>query len=982
VELFGDTVVVNLPDPLRNIDERNDELTVATDTGIGGGEQGEYRGSGAIGDNPRVLINRSLDVDLFRMSLMKGDVVTFDVDIVGFSVWNPAMRLFDGNGNQLEASDNEPAPGEPADTFEPYLELTAPASGVYYIGVSASDNLAYDPSEEESGSISIPSTGPYTIDIQVNAPFDRIDVDVHDDRGDSNIFRDQGQIIVKSNRIMHSAEYGIVSNAAPRDGVAQVPHAGPVRNLQELNINRLVPGAFIADNIIAGSLEGGIRISGDPDPAGLPLAAVPFARVVNNTIYGRAFDKTFLNELNVPTTEETGLGDVGILVELNASPTLLNNILAKLETGINVDASSGTTVLGGTLFQDNLTNANVDLGDFPILLRKGDPLFVNPDFGNFYLQAGSRAIDSSIDSLEDRPTLVTVKDSIGAPVSPILVPDVDVDGQLRVDDPSIEPPTGVGENVFKDRGALDRADFLGPNAVLLTPRDNDGDGIDVDPRQTRVVIFGTLPRFTIQLADGNDTSSPLDGTGADDTKVTSDTVTVTQDGAVLQEGVDYTFDYETTNDIIRLTPLAGLWQADHTYVITLDNSPNSGIADKANNRLNPNQPAGETRFTIDLLQSVDYGDAPDPSYPTLATNGASHVISSTLFLGNSVDAETDGQPTSGADGDGNDEDGVIFGSMLVPGTNSPLTVMASRAGLLDAWIDYNGDGDWNDADEQFAVSHLLRSGDNSMSIPVPSTAKAGSTFARFRFSSAGGLSPTGRADDGEVEDYMVSIIANPWQNPGDSLDVSGGGGVTPLDVLLIINDLNNPVIRDPETGQLPIPPNTSDVPPPFLDVNGDGFVSPLDALLVINHLNSSIAVAPSFNALRPAESAVDVVVSSTVVDSAVVQPEMRQEILSPSVTSIDVSLASGGDSDSKADFVRIDDNPLSDKTTEQAPTVDSAAEPSAVLRLGQRSLSRRDWAALRRNGAVLDETLNDIAADVESQRGEDVRDEVFAGLIA
>ncbi len=41
---------------------------------------------------------------------------------------------------------------------------------------------------------------------------------------------------------------------------------------------------------------------------------------------------------------------------------------------------------------------------------------------------------------------------------------------------------------------------------------------------------------------------------------------------------------------------------------------------------------------------------------------------------------------------------------------------------------------------------------------VPTNAQLGATFARFRLSSAGGLSPWGPAMDGEVEDYLVNIL--------------------------------------------------------------------------------------------------------------------------------------------------------------------------------------------------------------------------------
>src|SRR5439155_23384924 len=91
----------------------------------------------------------------------------------------------------------------------------------------------------------------------------------------------------------------------------------------------------------------------------------------------------------------------------------------------------------------------------------------------------SPAIDSAIDSLNDRgdpaanqPGIQSVRDSLGIPASPILAPDVDVTGEARVDVKDINDNGGSGGNPFKDRGALDRADFDGPRALLLNPLDN------------------------------------------------------------------------------------------------------------------------------------------------------------------------------------------------------------------------------------------------------------------------------------------------------------------------------------------------------------------------------------------------------------------------------------------------------------------------------------------------------------------------------
>jgi hypothetical protein len=81
-------------------------------------------------------------------------------------------------------------------------------------------------------------------------------------------------------------------------------------------------------------------------------------------------------------------------------------------------------------------------------------------------------------------------------------------------------------------------------------------------------------------------------------------------------------------------------------------------------------------------------------------------------------------------------------------------------------------------------------------------------------------------------------VSSTWQNPLDRLDISGGGGVVPLDALLIINEINNRSISNRTTGRLPdLPVGVN--PPPYLDANGDGFVFPLDVLLVINELNKS-----------------------------------------------------------------------------------------------------------------------------------------------
>ena len=168
----------------------------------------------------------------------------------------------------------------------------------------------------------------------------------------------------------------------------------------------------------------------------------------------------------------------------------------------------------------------------------------------------------------------------------------------------------------------------------------------------------------------------------------------------------------------------------------------------------------------------DYGDAPDPTYPTLAaSDGAMHAINLDVFLGSGVDADPVGQHTVGATGDDNDgnddEDGVILPSSLTPGSTANVTVTASVDGYLSAWIDFSCDGDWSDSGEQIFSDRSLSSGANSLSFSVPAGAGSGLTYARFRFTSyhSGGMPPTGAQDDGEVEDYSVTIQQTAQSSP-------------------------------------------------------------------------------------------------------------------------------------------------------------------------------------------------------------------------
>jgi hypothetical protein len=567
--------------------------------------------------------------------------------------------------------------------------------------------------------------------------------------GDQNIFRDQGQILIHNSSITNSLGRGIRFDAGARDPATNAPHPGPVRNLIDFNNSRLVPSISIANNLIANNNLGGIDFSGDLGTE--PQSPVPFGRIYNNTIYGG----------DVPT-------GIGIRISERSSPTLLNNVVANLDVGILVTASSTTTQVGSTVYhRNNADTLGTTTGALAIIVPTTEEIFVDPVNGNFYPSAGSKLIDSSRDSLEDRIEMTSISNPIGIPASPILSPERDLLNQQRVDDGSVSN-TGLGQNPFKDRGALERADFNGPTAALMDPTDNDASGRDLNPAVNFVRIGAdALTTFAVQIIDGIASGDPAMGVGVHDVSVTGSQFKIFRDGVLLTQGVDYFFSYDPLENIASFVPSTGTWIADRTYVIELNNSPLGGIKDVAGNVLRPNDLSGATRFTVEL-DLLDFGDAPDPSYPTTSMDaagepGAFHAILSGLQLGPTVTPDADGRPTANADGD-NGDDGVTFASRFLPGEATPVTVNVVRSGIaagvstyLNAWIDFNADGDWNDAGEQVFTNTQVTAGANNLGINVPASAKAGATFARFRLSTQQNLMPFGGTGDGEVEDYRIEI---------------------------------------------------------------------------------------------------------------------------------------------------------------------------------------------------------------------------------
>jgi hypothetical protein len=83
------------------------------------------------------------------------------------------------------------------------------------------------------------------------------------------------------------------------------------------------------------------------------------------------------------------------------------------------------------------------------------------------------------------------------------------------------------------------------------------------------------------------------------------------------------------------------------------------------------------------------------------------------------------------------------------------------------------------------------------------------------------------------ERHVPAGVLFTGQNPVQRTDVDGSGETTPLDALLVVNQING--------GGSPLSPVVPGQSPTYYDASGDGQLTALDVLQIINHLNTPLA---------------------------------------------------------------------------------------------------------------------------------------------
>jgi LruC domain-containing protein len=152
-----------------------------------------------------------------------------------------------------------------------------------------------------------------------------------------------------------------------------------------------------------------------------------------------------------------------------------------------------------------------------------------------------------------------------------------------------------------------------------------------------------------------------------------------------------------------------------------------------------------------VTPTTDYGDAPDSYGTTLFSNGARHSITG-IYLGAAISAEHNAKVYPKED----EDDGVIFITPLLPGTDSLIQVQTTGAGYLNIWGDWDMDGQFS-AGEKLVTDKFMDNSNETFLVNTPISAINGFTWVRARFSATPSIIATGGISDGEVEDYRVLV---------------------------------------------------------------------------------------------------------------------------------------------------------------------------------------------------------------------------------
>ncbi|MCZ2247505.1 MAG: GEVED domain-containing protein [Bacteroidia bacterium] len=162
------------------------------------------------------------------------------------------------------------------------------------------------------------------------------------------------------------------------------------------------------------------------------------------------------------------------------------------------------------------------------------------------------------------------------------------------------------------------------------------------------------------------------------------------------------------------------------------------------------------------------------------------------------------------------------------GLSYPITVTNGAPWAADEcgiWVDWNQDGDFYDPFEAINVTGTPGNGPYTANIDVPVTATLGQTRMRIRINYADTPEPCGTSTFGEVEDYTLNILPEPYCAYPGGLNVTN---LSPTDAQLNWNSITDAIVylvrykevSDPGTAPTWVTPSIVNAPTTSLAISG------------------------------------------------------------------------------------------------------------------------------------------------------------------
>ncbi len=203
--------------------------------------------------------------------------------------------------------------------------------------------------------------------------------------------------------------------------------------------------------------------------------------------------------------------------------------------------------------------------------------------------------------------------------------------------------------------------------------------------------------------------------------------------------------------------------------------------------------------------TTDFGD-----YASFGS--VSSTFNSNLKLGALTDTETAATSDATATGDdltgSDDEDGVTLPANINQSTAGSITVNVTNntgaTAFLNAWIDYNNNGVLTDSGEQIATNTTIATGTSNssrtLSFTVPASAAVGNVGIRVRLTSTSSPGATGASGNGEVEDYVISILPPTDFGDDSSFGIAGSSSSTTIRMGALVDNENSTLANSAATG--------------------------------------------------------------------------------------------------------------------------------------------------------------------------------------